>query len=48
MSIRDEVIQLIAQESMSSLPITDDTHLYRDLHLDSDVYKRQVHLHVEG
>ena len=35
MRIRDEVIEMIAQESMTAIPITDDTHLYRDLHFDS-------------
>lgn len=35
MSIRDEIIQLVNQENALAVPITDATHLYHDLHLDS-------------
>ena len=35
MSIRDEIIQLIDQENSLSVPITEDTNLYQDLHFDS-------------
>lgn len=33
MSIREEVIQLISQESIYPASITEDTNLYQDLHL---------------
>lgn len=35
MSIRDEVIALIDQQQILSVPITDSTHIYQDLHMDS-------------
>ena len=38
MSIRDEVFQLIRQATALAVPITEKTHLYQDLHLDSISY----------
>lgn len=35
MSIRDEIIQLIRQESPFTTPITEATNLYQDLKFDS-------------
>lgn len=35
MSIRNQIIQLIVQESVLSVPVTETTDLYKDLCLDS-------------
>ena len=35
MSVRDKIIQLVNQENFLGVPITEETSLYQDLHLDS-------------
>ncbi|WP_122643576.1 acyl carrier protein [Luxibacter massiliensis] len=35
MSVRDEIIQFINGQNILSVPVTESTHLYQDLHMDS-------------